>query len=84
MKILSINDLNSLRKRAQQALALREDSSGVESEQCCGLGTGADHLQVLCCGGTGCKASYSHKIVDNLNAALQENGIADKVETNVY
>ena len=80
MKILSINDLNNLRKRAQQALALREESSDQSSEQCCGLATGAEHLQVLCCGGTGCKASNSHKIVDNLNACLEENGIADKVD----
>ena len=80
MKILSINDLNNLRKRAQQALALREESSDQSSEQCCGLATGAEHLQVLCCGGTGCKASNSHKIVDNLKAALEENGIADKVD----
>ena len=80
MKILSINDLDNLRKRAQQALALREESSDADSEQCCGLATGAEHLQVLCCGGTGCKASNSHKIVENLKAALEENGIADKVD----
>ena len=80
MKILSINDLNSLRKRAQQLLALREESSDQSSEQCCGLATGAEHLQVLCCGGTGCKASNSHKIVDNLKAAIEENGITDKVD----
>ena len=80
MKILSINDLNSLRKRAQQALELREDRPDDKSDQCCGLATGANHLQLLVCGGTGCKASYSHKIVDNLNACIKENGIADKVE----
>ena len=79
MKILSINDLNSLKKRAQQALELREDTFGDQSE-CCGLATGANHLQLLVCGGTGCKASYSHKIVDNLKAVIKDNGIADKVE----
>ena len=37
-------------------------------------------MQILICGGTGCKASSSHTIADNLNKALEENGIADKVE----
>ena len=31
-------------------------------------------MHVLVCGGTGCKASQSHEIVENLKSALVENG----------
>ena len=37
-------------------------------------------MQILCCGGTGCKASESAKIVENIRSSLQEHGIADKVD----
>ena len=80
MKILSIHDLEKIRKSAETALLLREESNEKVAEQSCGLALGSQHLQILICGGTGCKASSSHDIADNLNRLLEENGIADKVE----
>lgn len=80
MKILSIHDLEKIRKSAATALRLREESNDKVTENSCGLTLGSQHLQILICGGTGCKASSSHTIADNLNKALEENGIADKVE----
>ena len=80
MKLLTIQDLDSIRKRAQKALLLREQSSDLVSEQSSGLAAGTEHLQVLCCGGTGCQASSSQKIAENLQAAIEANGIADKVD----
>lgn len=80
MKILSIHDLEKIRKSAETALRLREESNDKVTEDSCGLALGSQHLQILICGGTGCKASSSHLITDNLNKTLKENGIADKVE----
>ena len=80
MKILSIHDLQIIRKRAEHALLLREESDVRVVEKSCGLAVGTQHLQILICGGTGCKASSSHTIADNLQQALEKNGIADKVE----
>ena len=37
-------------------------------------------MHVLVCGGTGCKASQSHEIVENLKSALVENGLQDEVQ----
>ncbi len=80
MKILSIHDLEKIRKSAENALRLREESNNKVTEHSCGLALGSQHLQILICGGTGCKASSSHLIADNLNKVFKENGIADKVE----
>jgi NADP-reducing hydrogenase subunit HndC len=80
MKILSMQDLEKIKKSAQSLLALREESDKKTAKACCGLALGTKHLQILTCGGTGCKASNSHEIVESLNKCLQDNGIADKVE----
>ena len=80
MKILSIHDLEKIRRSAETALRLREESNDKVTENSCGLALGSQHLQILICGGTGCKASSSHLIADNLNKILKESGIADKVE----
>ena len=80
MKIRSIHDLEKIRRSAETALRLREESNDKVTENSCGLALGSQHLQILICGGTGCKASSSHLIADNLNKTLKESGIADKVE----
>ena len=80
MKTLNFEDLTQLRKKAQAALNMRELSYAAVSEESCGLAVGTEHIQLLCCGGTGCKASNSAKIVDNLKAAIEAAGIADKVD----
>ena len=80
MKTLNFEDLIQFRKKAQADLNVRELSYAAEGEKSCGLAVGTDHIQLLCCGGTGCKASSSAKIVENLKAAIEANGIANKVE----
>ena len=37
-------------------------------------------MQILICGGTGCKASTSHLIGERLEEALKQHGVADRVE----
>ncbi len=80
MKVLTIHDLKTIRKRAEGTLLLREESNEAVTEQCCGLALGTEHLQILICGGTGCKASDSHIIAECLQQALEKNNIADKVD----
>ena len=80
MKVLTIHDLKTIRKRAEGALLLREESNEAVAAQCCGLALGTEHLQILICGGTGCKASDSHIIAERLQQALERNNIADKVD----
>ena len=79
MKILTIHDLEAIKKRAENALLLREQSNETVAEQCCGLAAGTEHLQILICGGTGCKASASHIIAERLQQTLEKNKITDKV-----
>ena len=59
---------------------LREESNETVAAQCCGLALRTEHLQILICGGTGCKASDSHIIAERLQQALERNNIADKVD----
>ena len=47
MKILSIHDLATIRKRAEHNLSLREESNEKVTEKCYGLASGAQHLQIL-------------------------------------
>ena len=80
MKILSFPDLSRIRKQAETRMRLREESQRKTSEQSCGLSLGTEHLQILVCGGTGCKASASSGIADRLRKAIHEAGIDDKVD----
>jgi NADP-reducing hydrogenase subunit HndC len=80
MKILSMQDLEKVKKSAQSLLCLREESNKEAAKESCGLALGTQHLQILTCGGTGCKASDSRAIAESLNKCIQDNGIADKVE----
>ncbi len=52
-------------------LSLREESNEKVTEKCYGLASGAQHLQILICGGTGCKTSSSQGITDNLLKAIK-------------
>ena len=80
MKVLTIHDLKTIKKRAEGTLLLREESNETVAVQCCGLALGTEHLQILICGGTGCKASDSHIIAERLQQALERNNIANKVD----
>ena len=80
MIINSPDALESLRRKAAASLAVREESNRISTEHADGLEKGTPHMQILCCGGTGCKASESARIVEQFRAALKEHGIADKVD----
>ena len=67
----SVNELNELREQSRSKVALRE-----------GMDKPADdkiRLDVLTCGGTGCHASNSDKIIENLKAELVKRGIQGEV-----
>ena len=80
MKILTIEDLNSVRSNAVRSLMLREQSNVVGDGSSSGLDTGTAHMQILICGGTGCKASSSQLISERIKEKLIEKGIGDKVD----
>ena len=80
MRTLSVDDLAGIKKRAESNLELREKSNTLVSEESCGIEKGTGHMQILCCDGTGCKASESALIVENLKASLAQHGLSDKVE----
>ena len=80
MKIKSADALDGIRRKAAKALSVRESNKRSGTVAACGLELGTPHIQILCCGGTGCKASESAKIVENFQASIQAHGIADKVD----
>ena len=80
MKVLTVQDLERIRKTAKEVLALREESNRHTEVQTCGLANGCPHLQVLICGGTGCKASSSAKIAENFKEEIARQQIEDKID----
>ena len=80
MTKFTISDLEKLRLSAAATLTLRESSNTVTSGECCSLSTGTAKMQILVCGGTGCKASSSHTIANNLKDAIERENAADRVE----
>lgn len=80
MKISSVQDLDRIRKETEPFLYLREMSNTTVAERSCGLETGTPHMQILICGGTGCKASESNLIYDQLKESILEYGIGHQVE----
>lgn len=80
MKILAVKDLKQIKKAAEPILRWRELSNADTSERSCGLESGTPHMQILICGGTGCKASASNLISEKLRESITAHEIADKVE----
>ena len=72
MKILTIKDLDAVRSEAAKKLMLRELGERNINGDSSGLDTGTERMQVLVCGGTGCKASSSQLICDRLREKLKE------------
>ncbi|MCQ2119202.1 MAG: NADH-quinone oxidoreductase subunit NuoF [Bacteroidales bacterium] len=61
-------------------MKLRNEGSLETGSETCGIEKGTEHIQILTCGGTGCKASDSAAIVDRMQECLEQFGVADKVE----
>ena len=80
MKISSLQDLEKIKLEAGAALKIREEGFSESGGETCGLENGTQHIQILVCGGTGCKASDSAGIADRMKACLEEFGVSDKVE----
>lgn len=79
-KINSPAGLIKIREKARQQIELREKSRQAGTSETCGMKTGAAGMQILVCGGTGCKASASHAITENLKASLQEKNLENDVQ----
>lgn len=79
-KIRSLADLERIKADTQPRIDLREKSSRNFSAETCGRASGTQKMQILVCGGTGCKASSSHSIVESLRRALRENKLENDVE----
>ena len=80
MKISSLKDLEQIKAEALPRLELRNESSPETGAETCGLEKGTEKIQVLTCGGTGCKASDSASIAKRMKDCLERFGVADKVE----
>lgn len=80
MMKLTIPDLEKLRKKAAASMVLRERSNSLLSGECCCLSGDEARMQILVCGGTGCKASSSAAIADNFRKVLEDKGLSDKVD----
>ena len=80
MRIKSIEALEDIKKKAQSVLLLRDKSNNNEAESCSSLAQGTPKIQILICAGTGCKASASQQISENLIKTIKEKDIADKVD----
>ena len=79
MKINSADALESIRRKAAKALAVRESNKRAGTVAACGLDLGTPHIQILCCGGTGCKASESAK-KHLVNVAMKGTTIPHRID----
>ena len=80
MKIKSLQDLEKIKTENASRLELRNGDTLDTGGETCGLEKGTEHIQVLTCGGTGCKASESAAIAAKMQECLEQFGVADKVE----
>ena len=80
MKVMTTEDLKAVKAGASKRLLLREQGDRTTDGLCHGLGPGTEHLQVLICGGTGCKASSSATICEKIKEKLKEKGIDSQVD----
>lgn len=80
MKVMTTEDLKAVKAGASKRLLLREQGDRTTDGLCHGLGPETEHLQVLICGGTGCKASSSATICEKIKEKLKEKGIDSQVD----
>ena len=80
MKISSSKDLEQIRLETLPRMELRNESSPQTEGETCGLEKGTGKIQILTCGGTGCKASGSASVAKIMKDCLERFGVTDKVE----
>lgn len=78
MKVLTIHDLEAIKKRAENALLLREQSNEAVAEQCCGLAAGTKHLQILIAAARDARHPPAMSSLKT-SAGTRENKITDQV-----
>lgn len=79
-KISSIQELLQLQTQAQKQFKLREASDTVQTDKTSGIESGSEGIELLVCGGTGCKASESAQIVERLQQGIVALGISERVK----
>ncbi len=80
MLITSLDELNKVRQEYSDMLALREHRTVPAQEQGNEPKTAGPRMNILVCGGTGCLASDSDKVVKNLELILKARGYSDEVK----
>lgn len=78
--IKSLKELEIIKSSSAKKLKIREESNILTSERICSLGSGCEKLQILLCGGTGCKSSQGQLIEKNFRSIIKEKGIESIVD----
>ncbi len=77
--IKSLDDLNKMKQDTLASVSLREhDASVIQPKEM--KAQTSDEKNIMVCGGTGCMASESEKVIKNLEAIIKARGYADKVK----
>lgn len=82
LKISSYKELEFLREKFARDITLRESAEGPGGEQDPGTplpgGSASPKYHLLVCGGTGCRASESDRIIQNLRTEIEYRGLSDR------
>jgi NADH-quinone oxidoreductase subunit F len=73
-RIRSFEDLKNIHSELKPLLDIRRHIADISNE---------DKIEIHICGGTGCKASQSDKILANLQEAIEANGLSGKVNVSI-
>lgn len=73
-KIHSFEELKNIHSELKPLLDIRRHINKVKKEE---------KIDILICGGTGCKASESDKILANLKSAVEANGLSNRVNISI-
>lgn len=73
-RIQSFEQLKNIHSELKPLLDIRKLKNHVNNKE---------KVDILICGGTGCKASQSDKILANLNAAIEAHGLKDRVKVSI-
>ncbi|MFL0269445.1 NADH-ubiquinone oxidoreductase-F iron-sulfur binding region domain-containing protein [Candidatus Clostridium radicumherbarum] len=73
-KIHSLEELKNIHSELKPLLDIRKHIVDIKNE---------DKIEIHICGGTGCKASQSDKILANMKEAIEANGLLSKVHVSI-
>ena len=73
-KIKNLKDLGLYGAKCIEKLCIRAKSS--ENNESCKEN---DKIEVLVCGGTGCRASQSQEIIQKFESVVEKGGLSDRV-----